>query len=326
MSTPTLPPSVAEVTGPRHRTERVAVDGGDLVCGVWEPVAGSVDGGGSAPTVLLVHGITSSHLAWAATAELLPHVRVVAPDLRGRGRSRDLPGPYGMARHADDVAAALRLLGTGGPAVVVGHSMGAFVGVVLAHRHPGLVTSLVLVDGGLPLTPPAGVSPDQLASATLGPAAARLEQTFATSQDYRDTWRAHPAFATSWSELVEAYADYDLVGAEPQLRAATRVEALQGDIRQLVDGDDVLRALEHLPGPTPWLLAPRGLMDEVPPLYPADLRGRWEAAYPLLEAVEVGDVNHYSIVLSRKGAAQVVPWVERAVAGLHGDGNGPSGG
>lgn len=320
MTTPTtLPPSVASVTGSRHRTERVPVDGGELVCGVWEPTEGPEDVG-SAPTVLLVHGITSSHLAWAATAELLPHARVLAPDLRGRGLSRDLPGPYGMARHADDVATALEHLGNGRPAVVVGHSMGAFVGVVLAHRHPGLVASLVLVDGGLPLTPPDGVTPDQLAAATLGPAADRLQQTFATPEAYRDTWRSHPAFARDWSELVEAYADYDLVGQEPELRAATRVEALEGDIRELVDGDDVLRGLEHLSGPTPWLLAPRGLMDEVPPLYPADVRSRWAAAYPGLEVVEVPDVNHYSIVLSRAGAAQVAPWVERAVDGLHGEG------
>ena len=325
MSTPTLPTSVTSVTGPRHRTERVPVDGGELLCGVWEPTEVPADGS-AVPTVVLVHGITSSHLAWAATADLLPSVRVVAPDLRGRGRSRDLPGPYGMARHADDVAAAVRQLGTGGPAVVVGHSMGGFVGVVLAHRHPDLVASLVLVDGGLPLTPPAGVTPDQLADATLGPAAARLEQTFASPEAYRATWRAHPAFAREWSDLVEAYADYDLVGDEPQLRAATRVEALHGDIRELVDGGDVLRALEHLPSPTPWLLAPRGLMDEVPPLYPDEVRERWVAAYPALEVVEVPDVNHYSIVLSRAGAACVADRVEEAVAGTRGDGSRSVGG
>jgi len=45
--------------------------------------------------------------------------RIVAPDLRGRGRSNALPGPYGMAAHADDVAAVIGALAAG-PAVVEG--------------------------------------------------------------------------------------------------------------------------------------------------------------------------------------------------------------
>ena len=53
-------------------------------------------------------------------------VRLIAPDLRGRGRSNTLPGPFGMTRHADDMAAVLDFLGVP-RAVVVGHSMGGFV-------------------------------------------------------------------------------------------------------------------------------------------------------------------------------------------------------
>ncbi|MFK5634703.1 MULTISPECIES: alpha/beta fold hydrolase [unclassified Ornithinimicrobium] len=316
-------PSVELVVGPRYHPETVAVDGGELFCGVWEPDPPQVEG--SAPTVVLVHGITSSHLAWPALVDLLPAVRVLAPDLRGRAASRDLPGPYGMGRHADDVAAAIRALHPGDdPVTVVGHSMGGFVGVVLADRHPGLVGELVLVDGGLPLTPPPGVSPDQLAEATLGPAAARLRQTFSTRADYRDYWRQHPALGRDWSELSEAYADYDLVGEEPALHPATREAALHGDIRELVDGHDLLRGLDRLRHPTTWLVAPRGLMDEVPPLYPEQARAAWCTAYPSLVLAEIPDVNHYSIVLSRHGAAEVAPWVEQAVARQRGDGHGPS--
>jgi pimeloyl-ACP methyl ester carboxylesterase len=323
MTTTTPLPSVDRVVGPRYRPDTVAVDGGELFCAVWEPDARHVVG--PVPTVVLIHGITSSHLAWPALVDLLPGMRVLAPDLRGRGASRDLPGPYGMARHADDVAAAVRCLHRGeDPVTVVGHSMGGFVGVVLADRHPGLVDQLVLVDGGLPLTPPPGVSPDQLAEATLGPAAARLRQTFASRGDYRDYWREHPALGRDWSELSEAYADYDLVGEEPTLHPATQEAALHGDIRELVDGHDLLRALERLRHPTTWLVAPRGLMDEVPPLYPEQARAAWRAAYPSVVVAEIPDVNHYSIVLSRRGAAAVAPWVEQAMGQRHGDGGGRS--
>src|SRR5690606_9508333 len=91
-------------------------------------------------------------------AHLLKGVRVLAPDLRGRGRSNQLPGPYGMPQHADDLAAVLDHFGVE-TALIVGHSMGAFVSVVLSHRHPERVSELILVDGGLPLAVPANVSP-----------------------------------------------------------------------------------------------------------------------------------------------------------------------
>ena len=77
------------------------------------------------PTILAVHGVTASHKAWAYLAAALPDVRIIAPDLRGRGRSNSLPAPYGMPSHAEDLAAVLAELAPG-PVVVVGHSMGGF--------------------------------------------------------------------------------------------------------------------------------------------------------------------------------------------------------
>ena len=103
--------------------------------------------------VLAIHGVTANHRCWSLLAALLPGVRIVAPDLRGRGRSSELPGPWGRAVHADDVAALIRAVGSD-PVVVVGHSMGAFVAVALAERHPELVERVWLVDGGLPLSGP----------------------------------------------------------------------------------------------------------------------------------------------------------------------------
>ncbi len=296
----------AAVVGERYRTLDVPVRGGDLRVAVWE-----ADRAG-APTVLAVHGITSSHLAWPEVAALLPDVRVVAPDLRGRGCSRDLPGPYGMPTHAEDMAAVLQELGVQ-RAVALGHSMGAFVSLVLADRCPELVSALVLVDGGMPLLPPPGVAPEQMAQAVLGPAADRLRRTFADRAAYQQFWREHPAMGPYWSALTTAYVDYDLVGEEPALRPATTVGALQEDIRELVDGDSLLRALGHLRHPTSWLLAPRGLMDEVPPLYPDSAREHWAAEHPDVMVADLADVNHYTIVMGADGARQVVPWVRRAL-------------
>ncbi len=309
MTTTQQPTSLAAVVGDRYHAHDIPVRGGTMHVGVWEPATAAP----TAPTVLAIHGITASHVAWPLLAEAMPDVRIIAPDLRGRGRSRDLPGPYGMPSHADDVAAVLEHLAAA-PAVVVGHSMGGFVSLVLADRHPELVNSLVLVDGGMPLLPPPGVAPEALSMAILGPAAERLAMSFGSYPAYRQHWQDHPAFA-EWTDLTTAYVDYDLVpDGDGQYRPATRVEALNEDIRELVDGDSLLSALARLRHPTSWLVAPRGLLDEVPPLYPQQARDRWTAAHPQVALTVVRDVNHYTIVMLPRGVAQVVPHVRAALA------------
>ncbi|WP_237767497.1 alpha/beta fold hydrolase [Serinicoccus sp. CUA-874] len=307
---PPLPSSVETVLGERYRSVEVPVDGGDLHVGVWEPEAGE---DADAPTLVLVHGITASHVSFAALAQALPGVRLVAPDLRGRGRSRDLPAPYGMPRHADDVAAALAHLGVR-EAVAVGHSMGAFVSLVLADRHPDLVRSLLLVDGGMPLLPPPGVAPEDMAAAVLGPAADRLQMTFSSREAYHEFWREHPALGPGWDEFTTAYVDYDLVGEEPALTPATRPEALAEDIRELVDGASVEQALDGLAHAATWVVAPRGLLDEVPPLYPDAAREHWTSRLPRLRMVPVEGVNHYTVVLGGSGVRQLLPLLEEEIA------------
>lgn len=307
MSTIELLPSLRQVTDERYRQVDVPVAGGAMRVGVWEPAdARTAEGDGDVRTFVAIHGITSSHVSFAALAAALPEARLIAPDLRGRGRSRDLPAPYGMARHADDVAAVLDHLGVAA-ATAVGHSMGAFVALVLGHRHRERVRALHLVDGGMPLLPPEGVAPEDLASATLGPAAERLTRTFPSRAAYREFWSQHPAVGAEWTDLTSAYVDYDLVGEEPRLRPATRPEALQEDIRELIDGADVHRALDGLAHPTTWYVAPRGLMDEVPPLYPEAALERWTTTYPQLHLVRVEGVNHYTIVLHDRGVQQLLP-------------------
>ena len=62
-----------------------------------------------------------------------------------------------MARHVEDVLAALDRTGAG-RVVLAGHSMGGFVALAFAARHPERVSALVLVDGGLPLPRPEGTA------------------------------------------------------------------------------------------------------------------------------------------------------------------------
>jgi lipase len=298
------------VTAPsrnEYTTIDVPVRGGLLRTAVW----GSPDAG--APTVLAVHGVTSSHMQWAVLADALPGVRIIAPDLRGRGHSNSLPGPYGMASHAQDLADVLDAV-SARQVLVLGHSMGAFVAEVFAHLHPDRVSSLVLVDGGLPLPVPPGVTVDQAIQAILGPAAARLSMTFPDHETYLDFWRNHPAFAADWNTDVEAYARYDLMGEAPDLHPSTVVEAMSEDSRDLLAGESVRRALDNLRHATVLLWAPRGLRDESPGLYTQQIVETHLHGQPSMRAELVPGVNHYTIVMGGAGAARVAAVVKDVLA------------
>ena len=291
---------------------RVPVAGGDLTVGEWGPEDPGV------PVVLALHGITAHHRCWPLVAAGLPGVRVVAPDLRGRGRSGDLPGPYGLDQHAEDLERLLDELGVD-PSVVVGHSMGGFVAVRLAGRLGARVRALVLVDGGIALVVPPGYEPDPDAGPVdvLGPAGARLTMTFTSVEEYRDFWRAHPAFAGRWSSLVEAYADYDLRGSAPHLRASASLEAAAADFRELAGNDahdQSLTRVRDLALPVTFLRAPRGLLDEPRALYPPDVATGFAQVVPQVRAVEVEDVNHYTIVMEPAGASRVTQEVRALLA------------
>jgi lipase len=285
-----------------YRIHDVPVDGGALRVGDWGP------DDPDAPTVVAAHGITASHLAWAPIAQACPAVRLVAPDLRGRGRSAGLPGPYGMARHAADLVAVIEALDLP-RAILVGHSMGGFVAVVAAHLYPDRFSEVLLVDGGLPLAIPAGISKEDLLAATLGPAAARLSMTFPDRESYLEFWRRHPAFAgEQWSQAVVDYASYDLTGTKPALRPSASLEAVRQDSLDLYGGGVVRVALAGLAGlsaPVTLLTAPRGLLNETPGLYSPSEIERWRSELPSVTIREVPDVNHYTIVMSAAGAGAV---------------------
>ena len=277
------------------RLLNVAVDGGDLRVLLW---------GTGKRVAVAVHGITAAGMAWQAVARHMPSDwTLAAPDLRGRGHSRDLPGPYGLDRHASDVAAVLRHFG--GRPVLAGHSMGAYVALLARDAHPELVRRLVLVDGGLPLPVPEGIDLDAALDATLGPAIARLEQTFPSTEAYLDFWRGHPALAGHWTSDVEAYVRYDLTGEPGQLRCRAVGEAVRTDGREVLAEKPFADALGRLTRPTPLLTAPAGMFGEPPPLIPHEVVAAWAERVPALRPQVVPGMNHYTILYDKEGAAAV---------------------
>jgi lipase len=296
------------VSGRDEQSLDVPVRGGSLHAGLWQ---------GSGTTVLAIHGITSTHVAWVELAGLLPELTVLAPDLRGRGRSASLPGPYGFRSHLADLIALLDAAEQE-QVVVAGHSMGAFLGVALAAEHPDRVSALVLVDGGLPAGGPDATStpqdeaPQLDVEVLLGPAAARLAMTWPSREAHWDFWRAHPAIGPLWGPAIEDYLDYDLAGEPPVLRSSCRVAAMRSDGAEMLDRAATMATLRQVRAPAIVLAAERGLLDAPPPAYSADDLAAWRSQPPIVDAQAVPDSNHYSILLGAPGAAAVAAAIRTA--------------
>jgi pimeloyl-ACP methyl ester carboxylesterase len=95
--------------------------------------------------VILLHGVTDTLISWRPFVEAMPaHFRVFAPTQRGHGGSSKPANGYRSIDFADDVAAFLEAHGLK-RAHIVGHSMGGWVGLRLAERHPQRITSLTLI-------------------------------------------------------------------------------------------------------------------------------------------------------------------------------------
>jgi pimeloyl-ACP methyl ester carboxylesterase len=255
---------------------------------------------------LAVHGLTASAMAWQTVARELPaDWSLIAVDLRGRGHSADLPGPFGIRWHAADIITVAATLGEPAP-VLIGHSMGAYITVHAAAARPDLFSRLVLVDGGLELSMPPDKDPDDVLAATIGPALDRLRRMFASESEYLDFFRAHPAFTEAWNEDIEAYVRYDLTGVDGQLCSRVSAEAVRQDGRDLLLSSDALGvALRSLTLPAALLLAPSGMLGQPPGLIPAATVEEWRELLPELAIETVEGSNHYTILLSPDPARTV---------------------
>jgi pimeloyl-ACP methyl ester carboxylesterase len=100
---------------------------------------------GTGPLVLLVPGMGDLRSAYRflTPALVAAGYTVATTDLRGHGDSDISFTSYGDVATAGDVQALLIELGR--PAVIVGNSMSAGSGVIVAAEHPELVSGLVLV-------------------------------------------------------------------------------------------------------------------------------------------------------------------------------------
>lgn len=281
-----------DVTAP---TEPTRTRVGDLSVLTWGPEDG--------PTVLALHGLTSTGGVWTHLASTLPGHRVVAPDLRGRGHSVR-GGGTGLAQHVDDVRRVADELDLR-DVVVVGHSMGAFLAPLLARSITERVRALVLVDGGVPPALPAVLRPAVVRlmfSLQVRP----LRRTWPSAQAMVDKLAA-PAL-TGRPDLRAHVLDmlgHDLEGEEPRLRARIDVDHAVADAVDTFFGHEVLPVLAELGLPSTLLAATHGKDDRAKAFLSDAAVARATRAVPTL-AVERVRANHLTLMFEPATTAAVL--------------------
>ncbi|MGJ9418088.1 alpha/beta fold hydrolase [Massilia sp. CMS3.1] len=102
---------------------------------------------GTGPDVVLIPGLNSSPRTWASTVDALPGYRyhlVHISGFAGQPAAGNKDGAV-AAPVAEEIARYIKESNLKGPAVI-GHSMGGTIGMMLASRHPGTLSRLMVVD------------------------------------------------------------------------------------------------------------------------------------------------------------------------------------
>ena len=180
-----------------------------------------LDYDGPEPPIVLLHGLSANANEFGGLLDegLANDHRVIAPDLRGRGRTGKPGSGYSMREHAQDVIALLDHLGLD-TVVMGGHSFGALLSIFLAANYPDRISRVIVIDAAIVFHP----DTEEL----LKPSLARLARVLPSADAYIDEVRKAPHVAGAWDGALEGYYRAELKhnsdGTAQSLTSATAVE------------------------------------------------------------------------------------------------------
>ena len=136
------------------------------------------EAGSGTPPLLFVHGWTCDHTFFAPQFEHFGRAhRVIAVDLRGHGASDKPQQDYTITAFADDVRWLCEQVGAEKP-VLIGHSMGGVIALVVAARYPDLPAAIVTLDSLIVPTAEVDEMVPVLVAALRGPAFREVQRQF----------------------------------------------------------------------------------------------------------------------------------------------------
>jgi len=262
--------------------KKVKGDGVQINLAIWE---------GSAGPILCVHGITANCRCWdVLAASLTPDYRVMAMDLRGRGQSQKPATGYSLDHHLRDINCLLDDLQLE-RAVIMGHSLGAFIGLAFAAQYPQRTERLILVDGG------GDLSTEQFDKVFDGikPALDRLGQIFPSADAYLDKMKQAP-YLHPWTPAIETYCRYEIEAADGGVR--TNIDPAH--IREESANIRKVNCASFYPGLQCEVLilrAPNGLLSQDDLLLPEDVIKKMTTGIQHVKRFDVADTNHYGILM-----------------------------
>ena len=266
---------------PEPIMKKVKGNGIEINLAVWE---------GAGKPILCIHGITANCRCWDTLAEsLTPEYHVMALDLRGRGQSDKPSNGYALEYHLQDINCLLDDLGLE-RAVIMGHSLGAFIGLAFAAEYSERVDRLILVDGG------GDLSKGQMEKVFVGikPALDRLGQVFPSAEAYLKKMSTAP-YIQPWCAVTETYYRYEIEAVEGGVKtniAPANIEEEAENIRKV----DCAPYYPRIKSEVLILRAPNGLLSQDDILLPEDVIDRMIQEIPHVRRFDVEGMNHYGIV------------------------------
>ncbi len=243
----------------------------------------------NAPVVLL-HAFPVDRRVWESVAEELRSTgaHVLTPDFRGFGEDvRELSRRTSLDVLADDVAESIMRLGR--PAVVGGLSLGGYVAMNLARRHPEQVAALALVD--------TKASADD-------PAAAAGRLAFADRVDSEGSGWVADAMMPKLLGPLTRERDEDVVARVTTMIEENNPSAIAWVQRAMAERQDSFEVLRDFEGP---ILGVVGSDDELSA--PADVT-RMVAAASRGSMATIPEVGHLSpIEAPSQVAAVLASWL-----------------
>ena len=244
---------------------------------------------GANPPVVFIHDLTANGLSALRLSTLLVHRRrVIAPDLRGRGKSDSPFGEYGVNLHTQDVIACLNTMGVE-TFVAAGHGYGASVALTLAAQFPDRAVGLMLLDGG--------AIPDETVP-TLDRFYTGLRYRFPSTESFVAEFRDQPLYQP-WTGELETFIRSNMVN-QPDGSAIRHVSryAVETDWH-----DQQVETMEQLPTlyaavqcPVLILRAGRGITQETDQVLPNSAIQAMTSGMPQAKVVTIPEAAHLTLL------------------------------
>ena len=268
--------------------------------------------GHGSPVVVLTSGGTGWSISWAQVQPAVAaKTRVCSWDPAGLGMSSPSPKPQTSDNMASDLEAALKARRIDGPYVVVGHSLGAYVALLMADRQPSRVAGMVLVDPSLPdqtalfdrVTPAQSAwmkaMPDAASYLDKCAAALRSGAVGAGRPDPNGCLRP-PNWPPDWPPELLVGLNRNYVGAPPAVTAAA-IATIASNMKSVDDDTKVVINPGRNYGAMPLIVLTASEFRS-PPDYPAAAK----AEIPAFQAEWRRGHDAYA-ALSTRGVNRIVP-------------------